>query len=257
VSRGALRRWGLRRTSRAGQAFGPRLAAGRERPLGLRPALTLTLTSVLALAAAGATVAPSSTIPTAAPLGLTPAPVPGDERVAIRLPPDVTFEVNDLAAGTFAALQPFALSFHGARLAPGRTLRISVRVDTQLAPGIAVSFRCRNPQGGNCSSGSLSAATFTEVFTGAGGITAGGCELAWTLACGAKVRRAGRYAVTMRWQIESVISDRDAALAAARSALPLLAPFGSTPGRIPAVGAPKTGAPAGGGAALPPVKAPP
>jgi len=179
------------------------------------------LLAMLVAAATGAALASAAPAPVAAPPGLSPAVGSSDERVDISLAPSILFALTDLAAGPVAAFQPFPLSFRGARLAPSRTLRISVRLETALAPGIVVSFRGRDARGGACADGTLSAATYTEVFLATGGATAGGCEAVWTLACGARVRRAGRYTVTLRWQIESVVSDRAAALAAAvRGGLP-------------------------------------
>ncbi len=193
----------------------------------------------------GGTVA---TAATAAAAALTPA-VPGvgsGEQVEVDLPQHIAFEVTDLAGGAVSALSPAPIAFRGARLAPGRALHISVRLDTPLPPGAVVSFRGRNAQGGTCRSAGLSAATFTEIFAGTGSASAGGCQLAWTLACGSRVHRAGRYALTLRWRLESTLSDRAAALAAAGASqaqpAALAAPSPPAPARIPVAATSRDGA---------------
>jgi hypothetical protein len=193
---------------------------------------------------------------TSGPLGLASGLAPTGEQVEIQVPPSIVFEVTDLAEGSIGAQSPFVIAFRGARLAPGRSLRIAARLDSPLPSGTTVTFHGRNPRGGTCASGSVEAASFTEVFSNTPSITAGGCELTWALANSTRIRRAGRYALTLRWQIESTITPRDAALAAARAAataaaasavaLPLPAslrlPFGPGP-KGTAAGIPPSGRP--------------
>lgn len=220
-------------------AVPPRSAAARRLAAGMLLAATVLLMGAAgnAARAAGAAVAPAGT---ALPPGLSPAVAGSGERVDIRLAPTVFFAVTDVAAGPVPAAEPFPLSFRGAQVAPGRILRISVRLESPLPPGGYASFRGRDARGGRCAEGRLSAATYTEVFTAIDGATAGACDLVWTLECGDRVRRAGRYTLTLRWQIESVVSARAELAGALR---PSLGPLATAAGPPPSpVVAPRGGA---------------
>jgi hypothetical protein len=184
----------------------------------------------LAVAAAGfaATAFAASAAPvppTTAPPGLSPQVGSSNEQAQVSVAQSVVFDVTNVSLVSVAALHPFALSYRGARLAPGRTVRISARLEEPLAPDSVISFRGSDARGGNCADGRLSAATYTEIFVATGGATAGGCDLAWTLKFGPRVHQAGHYSVTVRWQFESVVSNGAAALSAAvHSGLPPLIP---------------------------------
>jgi hypothetical protein len=138
--------------------------------------------------------------PTAA--SAAPAPVTtGGEQVEIELPPSVVFQVFDVRGGPVTARAPFPLAWRGARLAAGNTLRISVRLET---PDARLAFRGSGPRGGTCGNGHLTPGAFIRVFDSAAGATSGGCDLLWQLDTLGAVKRSGRYAVALRWKIESV-----------------------------------------------------
>jgi hypothetical protein len=158
-----------------------------------------------------ATPAPPTT-PIAAAGSALPAIAPPPlavEKAEILLPPNVVFDVTDVQAAAVTARDPFPIAFQGARLAAGRVLRISVRLETA---GVRLAFQGRGQRGGSCGDGHLTAGAFVRVFESTAGASSGGCSFLWRLEGFGKTRRAGRLVVTLRWQLESIGGDASAAL---------------------------------------------
>jgi len=165
-----------------------------------RPCRAATL---LGFAVLGAASRAGSAIP-----AIAPAPL-AVEKAEIQLPPTVVFDVTDVQAAAVAARDPFPIAFQGARLAAGKVLRISVRLETA---GVRLAFQGRGQRGGSCGDGHLTAGAFVRVFESTAGASSGGCSFLWRLEGFGKTRRAGRLVVTLRWQLESIGSDPSDAL---------------------------------------------
>lgn len=161
-------------------------------------------------------------------------PAAAQERVRIRVPDEVTF---DLSLEERAAAPPSRVSFDHALLAPGSRLRISVRAEgLRLAAGGAVrlSFRPLAARGGVTWSGTATEAGYTPVFESFPLALAGGVDLEWTLEPLGRFERAGAHSVTLQWKLEAVPGG-EAPLGGVVSPLPprSAAPFRERPDRRP------------------------
>jgi hypothetical protein len=131
------------------------------------------------------------------------------ETVRISAPVAVLFQVADVSQSVTSAKT--TLTFDTATLVSGHALRISVKADDDLkiaGASIAaskVSWTTSAVTHGVGVDGTLSAATFTEVYESKSGADTGKVSLQWTLAGSAGVQRAGTYQTTLRWKIESVV----------------------------------------------------
>lgn len=133
------------------------------------------------------------------------------ETVRISAPVAVLFQVADVSQSVTSAKT--TLTFDTATLVSGHALRISVKADDDLktaggAASIAaskVSWTTSGATHGVGVDGTLSAATFTEVYESKSGADTGKVSLQWTLAGSAGVQRAGTYQTTLRWKIESIV----------------------------------------------------
>ncbi len=99
-------------------------------------------------------------------------------------------------------------TFSRARLGTGRRLRISVRSEP-LDGGAhdlsraRLTFRTRGVEGGSGFAGVLLDGAYQAVFEGWPEVDHGGFEVEWRLE-GPATRRAGRYALALRWRVEAV-----------------------------------------------------
>ncbi len=188
----------MRRLCRATALLGFAVLGAASRAQGApRSSAGATAPSTTAIAAAG------SALP-----AIAPAPL-AVEKTEIQLPPNVVFDVTDVQAAAVTARDPFPIAFQGARLAAGKALRISVRLETA---GVRLAFQGRGQRGGSCSDGHLTAGAFVRVFESTASASSGGCSFLWRLEGFGKTRRAGRLVVTLRWQLESIGSDPSGAL---------------------------------------------
>ena len=126
-----------------------------------------------------------------------------EETVEIELPAQVVFEGGGLGTGPFDPSRPVVVSFRQALLAPGRVLRLGVRLD-EAPSGIRLLFATRNARGGIGRSGCAGESDFVPVFESFPRASSGGAEISWTLERQEASRQAGRQAVRLRWRIESV-----------------------------------------------------
>ena len=164
-------------------------------------------------------------------------PAAGQEQVRIRVPDDVTFDL-DLAERVTAP--PSRVGFDHALLAPGSRLRISVRAEgLELPPGGAVrlSFRPLAARCGVAWSGTPTEAGYTPVFESFPLALAGGVDLEWTLEPLGRFERAGAHSVTLQWKLEAIPGGEApvGGVVSPRLSPPprSVAPLGERPGRRP------------------------
>jgi hypothetical protein len=141
------------------------------------------------------------------------SPALAQEQVQIEMPAAIVVVLAGARQGSLPAHNAFPLAFHGARLGPGKALRISLRLDPSAPAGTRITFQGRSPRGGTCGSGHLSPGIFVQVFQGWAGASSGGCDLYWSVESGGEPGRAARSQVGVRWKLESVIVNPLAAVA--------------------------------------------
>lgn len=136
-------------------------------------------------------------------------PAAAQEAVQISVPPAVFFQVLDVHDSITAS--PTSISFTNAVLGPGRALRISVRAEGDLAPAsgpaipaASVSWVTSNASNGVGINGTLSTATYVDVYQSLPDAQSGGVDLTWTLSAPGEPRRAGNHQATLRWKVEAI-----------------------------------------------------
>jgi len=144
--------------------------------------------------------------------------VQAQEQVDVAMPREIVIDGGMFSAGPAPAREVFPLTFFNTRLAAGKALRISLRLDSPAPSGVRIAFAGSNPRGGICASGHLSPAIFVQVFQSAPGAGDGGCDLRWSVESAGERLPAGHRMISLRWQLEAVAVDPRAALAA--SSLP-------------------------------------
>lgn len=135
------------------------------------------------------------------------------ETVQISEPSFVSFSVDNVGFSTTSSPSSVRVSFSNANLEPGHRLRISVMADSSdfnppasggTIDSSNVSWSITGTQGGSGSSGTLSFASFTEVYESMSDPLSGSVDLRFTLDAPGTGVRAGDHSLSLRWQFESV-----------------------------------------------------
>jgi hypothetical protein len=144
-------------------------------------------------------------------LGAAVVPALSQETVSITVPPSVGFSVTDVTRSTSGAPSPTRISFSGASLNTGKTLRLSVQAGSAgftppsgaSIPASNVSWTNLGASGGTGSNGTLGS-FYTLVFQSNPLTVSGYVDLEWTLAAPGSGIRAGNHQLTIRWKVESI-----------------------------------------------------
>jgi hypothetical protein len=134
------------------------------------------------------------------------------ETVNIDVPASVGFAVVDMSESTSAGSMPSTITFSSASLAPGHTLRISVKADSDdftppsgpSIPVSKVSWTTGTVSGGAGYSGTLSSTSYVVVMETFANPSSGHVDVNWELAAPGGGIRAGDHALQLRWKFESL-----------------------------------------------------
>lgn len=133
------------------------------------------------------------------------------ETVDVSTMTTVTFVVSNVSSSTSGSPNPTTISFSNAQLLTGKALRISVRADnSSLTPpsGSAIPVSkitwTASGVGGTAFDGTVSSASYTQVYRSNANPGSGSVNIAWSLAAPGSNIRAGDHMVTLTWMFESV-----------------------------------------------------
>jgi hypothetical protein len=135
------------------------------------------------------------------------------DKVDITIPASVSFAVNNISATTTGAPTTFTVSFSNAKLKNTDALRISVMANsttftppngTTQIPASTVTWTTSNTVGGSGSSGTLSAAQYTQVYQSNINPSSGSVAITWRLTGAPVGIRSGTHTLSLTWKLEAV-----------------------------------------------------
>jgi len=135
------------------------------------------------------------------------------DKVDITIPASVSFAVDNISATTTGAPATFTVSFSNAKLKNTDALRISVMADstaftppngTTQIPASTVTWTTSNAVGGAGSSGTLSAAQYTQVYQSNINPSSGSVSITWRLTGAPVGIRSGSHIMSLTWKLEAV-----------------------------------------------------
>ncbi len=136
----------------------------------------------------------------------------GVRELTINIPPGVSFNVVDPAVSTAGNPDPFRVTITNSTVRASDKVYVSVKAETinfsgpgtTRIPASKVSWTANAVSGGQASAGTLSSASYAQVFQTNANPKDGAFDMTWTLAAPAAPGLAsGNHSLTVRWRIEA------------------------------------------------------